>query len=273
MNVYPNAKLNLGLFVTGRRPDGYHLLETAFFPVPLCDELELELTDAAEDELIVTGGVETGELQDNLVLRAVRALRRIHSFPSLRLRLTKHIPSGAGMGGGSADASFTLTAVNKLCALGCSPGELEAIALTLGADCPVFVRNAPAVGRGIGEELTPIALDKLHDYHLSIVKPPIHISTAEAFRGLLPPKPVAIPIEELLARPVEEWRHCLLNDFEASLFPHHPILSAIKDELYALGADFALMTGSGAALYALSHQPLPLNSLRQADYFLYQGKL
>ena len=136
MNVYPNAKLNLGLFVTGRRPDGYHLLETAFLPVPLCDELELELTDTAEDELIVTGGVETGELQDNLVLRAVWALRRVHSFPSLRLRLTKQIPSGAGMGGGSSDASFTLTAINELCALGCSQQELEAIALTLGGRLP-----------------------------------------------------------------------------------------------------------------------------------------
>ena len=272
MIVYPNAKLNLGLFVTGRRSDGYHLLETAFLPIPLCDTLELELTDAAEDELIVTGGVETGALQDNLVLRAVRALRQLRSFPSVRLCLTKQIPSGAGMGGGSADASFTLTAINELCSLGLSTEELEAIALTLGADCPIFVRNQPAVGRGIGEVLTPLALD-LKGYHLTIVKPPIHISTAEAFRGLLPLKPVATPIEELVARPVAEWRGCLFNDFEASLFPHHPVLSEIKDELDALGADFALMTGSGAALYALSRQPLQLDSLRRADYFLYEGKL
>ena len=168
MIVYPNAKLNLGLFVTGRRPDGYHLLETAFLPIPLCDTLELELTDAAEDELIVTGGVETGALQDNLVLRAVRALRQLRSFPSVRLRLTKQIPSGAGMGGGSADASFTLTAINELCSLSLSTEELEAIALTLGADCPIFVRNQPSVGRGIGEVLTPLALD-LKGYHLTIV--------------------------------------------------------------------------------------------------------
>ena len=180
MIVYPNAKLNLGLFVTGRRSDGYHLLETAFLPIPLCDTLELELSDADEDELIVTGGVETGALQDNLVLRAVRALRQLRSFPSVRLCLTKQIPSGAGMGGGSADASFTLTAINELCSLGLSTEELEAIALTLGADCPIFVRNQPAVGRGIGEVLTPLTLH-LKGYHLTIVKPPIHISTAEAF--------------------------------------------------------------------------------------------
>ena len=265
MIVYPNAKLNLGLFVTGRRSDGYHLLETAFLPIPLCDTLELELTDAAEDELIVTGGVETGALQDNLVLRAVRALRQLHSFPSVCLRLTKLIPSGA-------DASFTLTAINELCSLGLSTEELEAIALTLGADCPIFVRNQPTVGRGIGEILTPLTLD-LKGYHLTIVKPPIHISTAEAFRGLLPLKPAETPIEELIARPIVEWRDCLINDFEPSLFPHHPVLSEIKDELYALGADFALMTGSGAALYALSRQPLQLDSLRRVDYFLYEGKL
>ena len=176
------------------------------------------------------------------------------------------------MGGGSADASFTLTAINELCSLGLSTEELEAIALTLGADCPIFVRNQPAVGRGIGEVLTPLSLD-LKGYHLTIVKPPIHISTAEAFRGLLPLKPAETPIEELVARPVAEWRDCLFNDFEASLFPHHPVLSEVKDELYALGADFALMTGSGAALYALSRQPLQLDSLRRADYFLYEGKL
>jgi len=149
---------------------------------------------------------------------------------------------------------------------------LGSVLLTLGAACPFFVRKRPAVGRGIGEVLTPLSLD-LKGYHLTIVKPPINISTAEAFRGLLPLKPAETPIEELVARPVAEWRDCLFNDFEASLFPHHPVLSEIKDELYALGADFALITGSGAALYALSRQPLQLDSLRRADYFLYEGKL
>lgn len=274
MIVYPNAKINLGLFITGRRSDGYHLLETGFLPIPLCDVLEISIVaGATEDQLEVVGPIETGALSDNLVLRAVRALRAVRPFSALSLRLTKHIPSGAGMGGGSADASFTLTAVNELCALGLSPEELERIAVQLGADCPIFVRNQPALGRGIGEELSPLSLPQLEGYHLTIVKPEIHISTAEAFRGLLPIKPMETSLEALLSEPITSWSSAVINDFEPSLFPRYPELKEIKEKLYDLGADFALMTGSGAALYALSKEPLPLDSFEGKGYFLWQGTL
>ena len=274
MTVYPNAKINLGLFITGRRSDGYHLLETGFLPLPLCDVLELSvLLDEAEDRLEVVGGIETGVLSDNLVLRAVRALRAVHPFPALSLRLAKHIPSGAGMGGGSADASFTLTAVNELCTLGLSPEELEQIALGLGADCPIFVRNQPALGRGIGEVLTPLTLPQLAGYHLTVVKPEVHISTAEAFRGLLPIEPRETSLEVLLSQPVPSWSSSVINDFEPSLFPRYPELKEIKAELYRLGADFALMTGSGAALYALSKEPLSLETFEKKGHFLWQGRI
>ena len=274
MIVYPNAKINLGLFITGRRSDGYHLLETGFLPIPLCDVLEISLADdAAEDQLEVVGAIETGALSDNLVLRAVRALHAVRPFPALSLRLTKHIPSGAGMGGGSADASFTLTAVNELCSLGLSPEELERIAVQLGADCPIFVRNQPALGRGIGELLSPLSLPQLEGYHLTIVKPEIHISTAEAFRGLLPIKPMETSLEALLSEPITSWSSAVINDFEPSLFPRYPELKEIKEKLYDLGADFALMTGSGAALYALSKEPLPLATFEGKGYFLWQGTL
>lgn len=274
MLVRPNAKINLGLFITGRRPDGYHLLETVFLPIPLSDELEIAVReDLPADQLEVLGGVETGALEDNLVLRAVRLLRERYTFPALSLRLTKHIPSGAGMGGGSADASFTLTALNELLALGASPEALEALALCLGADCPLFVRNLPALGQGIGEELTPLALPQLAGLYLSVVKPALHSSTAEAFRGLQgfsqPPR----PLPELLTLPLERWREVLTNDFETSLFPLYPELAQLKEALYALGADFALMTGSGAALYALSRQPLNLDPLQGGGHFLWQGIL
>lgn len=274
MLVRPNAKINLGLFITGRRPDGYHLLETVFLPIPLSDELEIAVReDLPADQLEVLGGVETGALEDNLVLRAVRLLRERYTFPALSLRLTKHIPSGAGMGGGSADASFTLTALNELLALGASPEELEALALRLGADCPLFVRNLPALGQGIGEELTSLALPQLAGLYLSVVKPALHSSTAEAFRGLQgfsqPPR----PLPELLTLPLERWREVLTNDFETSLFPLYPELAQLKEALYTLGADFALMTGSGAALYALSRQPLNLDTLQGEGRFLWQGIL
>ena len=232
MTVYPNAKINLGLFITGRRSDGYHLLETGFLPIPLCDVLELSvLADEEEDRLEVVGGIETGALSDNLVLRAVRALRAVRPFPALSLCLAKHVPSGAGMGGGSADASFTLTAVNELCTLGLSPEELEQIALGLGADCPIFVRNQPALGRGIGEVLTPLTLPQLAGYHLTIVKPEVHISTAEAFRGLLPIEPRETSLEVLLSHPISSWSSSVINDFEPSLFPRYPELKEIKAEL------------------------------------------
>lgn len=274
MTVYPNAKINLGLFITGRRSDGYHLLEAGFLPIPLCDVLELSvLADGVEDRLEVVGGIETGALSDNLVLRAVRALRAVRTFPALSLRLTKHVPSGAGMGGGSADASFTLTAVNELCALGLPPEELEQIALGLGADCPIFVRNQPALGRGIGEVLTPLTLPQLAGYHLAIVKPEVHISTAEAFRGLLPIESRETSLEVLLSQPVSSWSSSVINDFEPSLFPRYPELREIKAELYRLGADFALMTGSGAALYALSKEPLFLEAFEKKGYFLWQGRI
>ena len=274
MTVYPNAKINLGLFITGRRSDGYHLLETGFLPIPLCDVLELSvLAGEEEDRLEVVGGIETGALSDNLVLRAVRALRAVRPFPALSLRLAKHVPSGAGMGGGSADASFTLTAVNELCALGLSTEELEQIALGLGADCPIFVRNQPALGRGIGEVLTPLTLPQLAGYHLAIVKPEVHISTAEAFRGLLPIEPRETSLEVLLRQPVSSWSSSVINDFEPSLFPRYSELKEIKAELYRLGADFALMTGSGAALYALSKEPLSLKTFEKKGYFLWLGRI
>lgn len=273
MIVYPNAKINLGLYVVGKRPDGYHLLETGFLPIPLCDTLEIEPGEGSEDELEVQGGIETGATADNLVLRAVRALRALRPIPPLHIRLTKVIPSGAGLGGGSADATFTLRALDELFALGLTDEELEAVALTLGADCPIFVRNVPAVGRGIGEVLTPLCLDLLEGLYLTVVKPELHIVTREAFGGLRTIEPRAIPLEQTLAQPIERWREELTNAFEDSLFPLYPELAQLKGVLYDLGATFALLTGSGAALYALSHEPLPLGRLERPGLFIWQGRL
>ena len=273
MIVYPNAKINLGLYVVGKRPDGYHLLETGFLPIPLCDTLEIEPSQGLSDELEVEGGIETGATEDNLVLRAVRALRAQYPIPPLRIRLTKVIPSGAGLGGGSADATFTLRALNELFALGLTSEELEAVALTLGADCPIFVRNAPAVGRGIGEVLSPLAVEHLGGLYLTVIKPELHVVTREAFRGLRAIGPRAVPIEQTLAQPIEQWRGELTNAFEESLFPLYPELERLKAQLYELGATFALLTGSGAALYALSREPLPLGGLEGSGLFIWQGKL
>ncbi len=252
MIVYPNAKINIGLQVVGKRPDGYHLLESCFYPIPLKDCLEiLPNEELQDDKLLVYGADNLGNLQDNLVLRAVRLLRENYDFPYLEIYLYKHIPSGAGMGGGSADASFTLKAVNDLFALGLTDKELKAYALKLGADCPFFINNRPSLGEGIGEILSPINGLSLEQYNLVIVKPDVHISTADAFRGL---KNIGLKehsVFEIIKGEPKTWKSSLFNDFEESIFPLYPSLGTIKDKLYEIGAIYASMTGSGSAIFAL----------------------
>lgn len=274
MISFPNAKINLGLNIIGRRPDGYHLLETLFYPIPLCDVLEAHpLPEGQEDRLTLYGADNLGDPADNLVLRAVRALRARYAVPPLDIYLRKHIPSGAGMGGGSADASFMLTMLNRELALGVTQEELREIALGLGADCPVFIDNVPAFGEGIGEQLTPYEGLSLSGYVLVVVKPELHISTAEAFRGLRRVAPAPEPLRELLDLPLEQWHSRVVNDFEESLFPLHPELEKIKTWLYDQGAIYASMTGSGAALYGIFAEEIELDRYELKDYFVWQHKL
>ncbi len=274
MIVYPNAKINIGLQVVAKREDGYHLLSSCFYPIPLKDCLELLPNEKlSQDKLSVYGADNLGDTQDNLVLRAVKLLRQKHTFPPLDIHLYKHIPSGAGMGGGSADASFTLNAVNKLFELGISSDELKAYALELGADCPFFIDNQPALGEGIGEVLTPIKSLDLSKYNLLIVKPDLHINTGSAFRGLKHIGKKDYSVLEVIQQSPETWRNKLHNDFEDSLFPIHPELKDIKDELYEMGATYASMTGSGAALFGLFEQELSTEQLSKFDnHFVWQSK-
>lgn len=253
MILFPNAKINIGLQVTARRADGYHDLDTVFYPIPLCDALEVvEATapDAPLCTLHLAGAPLEGNPDDNLVVRAVQLLRSEgYVFPPVEVWLTKHIPSGAGLGGGSSDAAFTLVMLNSLFALGISDDRLEAFAARLGADCAVFVRNRPVYATGIGNIFTPLSLT-LAGYTLVVVKPDVFVSTREAFRGVTPCPPDVTLLHKVEA-PVSEWSALITNDFESSIFPLHPELPALKERLYALGADYAAMSGSGSALYAL----------------------
>ncbi len=274
MIVYPNAKLNLGLQIVGRRADGYHLLSSCFYPIPLCDTLEILLRENGEEDLFVMYGSDTIEQDEhNLVLKAIRKLREHYTIPSLEIYLHKHIPSGAGMGGGSADASFTLRCVNDLLGLGISQSELEAMALELGADCPFFIANCVALAEGIGEKLTPLTSPNLTPYNIVIVKPDFAISTAEAFRGLKHIGKKKHSIKDLMTLEPKAWQDKLHNDFEDSLFPLYPQLGAIKEELYRLGADYVSMTGSGSAIYALfeDYIALPQEGVFEGS-FVWQSK-
>ena len=256
MITFPNAKINIGLQVTERRPDGYHNLDTVFYPIPTHDALEVIVAEGADyDCRLHLSGVEIeGDTDNNLVVRAYRLLAADYTLPAVDVYLHKHIPTGAGLGGGSADASYMLRLLNEMCALGISDEELEAYAARLGADCPFFIKNTPVYATGIGNEFHPIALD-LSGWHIVVVKPNVFVSTKEAYSMVHPEKP-EVTLDKKIVRPIEEWRETVSNDFEKGIFAIHPELADIKNRLYELGAVYAAMSGSGSALYGLFAKPV-----------------
>ena len=255
MVSFPNAKINLGLNIVRRRPDGYHDLETAFYPAGWRDVLEISpvAAGASPDEgvrITLTGIVPEGAPSDNLCVKAWRILRReFPGLPAVAMHLHKTIPTGAGLGGGSSDGVAALRMLSELHELPVTTERLEALALELGSDCPFFVRNRPCFAQGRGERMQEMALD-LSGYGLMVVHPGIHVSTAQAFAGVQP-KPPVFPIPEILKEPVERWRDRLVNDFEASVFAAHPAIADIKEALYEKGAVYASMSGSGSSVYGI----------------------
>lgn len=259
MKCYPIAKINLGLNVVARRPDGYHNLQTIFYPVPLSDELDVEATDDPQEcQLKVVGIKIEGDLAENLVIRAYRLLKQdFPQLPCLSVRLVKCIPTQAGMGGGSSDAAYMLRTLNEYCELGLSSEQLRRYAAHLGADCAFFIDPRPQYAEGIGDQLSPVTLN-LRGWHLGLVRPDIPVSTAEAYAHVTPKMP-QLNCRDVVLQPVETWRQALVNDFEESVFSQHPKLGRIKQHLYDLGATYAAMSGSGSALFGLFRQPVKLD--------------
>jgi 4-diphosphocytidyl-2-C-methyl-D-erythritol kinase len=251
MVVFPRAKINVGLNITGKRSDGYHNIETLFIPVGLCDALEFvgAPPGVVADELIVTGLVTDCNPADNLVVRALNLIRTRCTVPPLRMHLHKAIPPGSGLGGGSSDASAMLVALNKFFSLGIDDAILQEMALTIGSDCPVFIAGTPVLASGRGEIFSPApALPS--GLTLVIVHEGIHISTAEAYGNCHPRKP-DYRLSELIAEPPERWKETIKNDFEDYAFSKHPILAEIKESMYRAGALYSSMSGSGSAVYGL----------------------
>lgn len=254
MISYPNCKINLGLHVVGRRADGYHDLETIFLPVhELCDELEIVEGPLAMQQDGITLDNAT---EDNLCLKAWRLLHEEFVIPSVRIRLKKGIPFGAGLGGGSSDAAFTLKMLNEMFALNLTDSQLEQRAACLGADCAFFIQNRPAYATGIGDVLNPIKFTILNSQFSIQIEIPEgeHVSTKEAYGGLDMSRANRNPhcdLREALKRPIEEWRTLIVNDFETSVFPAHPAIAALKDDMYRRGALYSSMTGSGAAVFGI----------------------
>lgn len=257
MIVYPNCKINLGLNVVRKRTDGYHDLETVFYPVPLTDKLEAVVGNGADGtcSLSLSGNPIEGNAADNLIVKAYNLLAADHRLPHVDFDLEKHIPSQAGLGGGSSDATYTLRLLNELCQLHLDSPTLQRYAARLGADCAFFVTAEPSFATGIGDILTPMADECAHlkGLYLLIVKPSVAISTAQAF-SFIKPQPPIIRCKEVVAQPIDEWRDRLGNDFEVSIFNIHPEIRSVKQQLYSMGATYAQMSGSGSAFFGIFNE-------------------
>lgn len=246
---FPNAKINIGLSITERRTDGYHNLETIFYPVSVKDGLEIIAAD--NTKMFLSGLPVEGNSDNNLVWKAYQLLSG--EFPDrikpLEIHLHKTIPMGAGLGGGSADGAFMLNMLNDFFSLNLSPSLLENYALQLGSDCPFFIHNKAAFAKGRGEIMEPVALN-LEDYSIQLICPKLHISTAHAFKGIVPQKP-CFNLNEIASLVITDWKDYISNDFEKTLFLLYPILEQAKQQLYEQGAIYASLSGTGATVYGI----------------------
>ena len=249
MILFPNAKINLGLDILRKRADGYHDIETVMMPVPWRDVLEIVPARGEETTLTVTGRKVDCPPEKNLVMKAYRALCEEVTLPSVDIYLRKIIPDGAGLGGGSADASFTLMGLNELFSLGFTKAELARIASSLGADCPFFIYNTPMLCTGTGTDMSPVEVD-LSGLDLLIVKPQVNVPTAVAYSRTSPAIP-EVTVSQLLASPRDSWQGRLKNDFEPSVFLTYPDIAAVKERIMSLEPVYASMSGSGASVYGL----------------------
>lgn len=257
MIVFPCAKINLGLNIVSKREDGYHNLETVFYPIPLYDALEIKYMDEkfpsdTACDLKVTGNAVDCDEQKNLVVKAYHILAADYQLQRIHTHLYKHIPSQAGLGGGSSDAAFMIRLLDERFRLNIGNPEMERYAARLGADCAFFIEAEPAYAEGIGDVLMPAdgPDGNLHGYYLCVVKPDVAVSTKEAYSAITPKKP-AKSCRDIVRQPIETWKEELINDFEGPIFKMHPELEAIKQKLYDQGAVYASMSGSGSALYGI----------------------
>ncbi|WP_286858270.1 MULTISPECIES: 4-(cytidine 5'-diphospho)-2-C-methyl-D-erythritol kinase [Sphingobacterium] len=267
MILFANAKINIGLQVIAKRTDGYHELNSVFYPLPLYDIIELLETDKEQSTLTVQGERIPGDQADNLCLRAHALLKKEFDIPSVTIDLIKQIPIGAGLGGGSADASFVLKGLNELFKLNLTDLQLKEYAAQLGADCPFFIGNTPVFATGIGTDFKTVSLD-LSEYYIAVIMPDIHISTAEAYKGVKP-KASDVNLEEAIRLPIQEWKFLIRNDFEDDIFDNHPLLKEIKEALYQKGAIYASMSGSGAAIYGIFWEKTDLSEFSRYGKIYY----
>lgn len=267
MIAFPNAKINIGLQILSKRPDGYHNLETVFYPVrKLFDALEI--IEAKDTSLHLSGiPLADHDPADNLCLKAYRLLKKDFLLPGFEIHLHKRIPSGGGLGGGSSDAAFLIRLINEYCGLKLSVDTMKSYAAQLGADCPFFIENSPQFAEGIGERLTPIDVD-LSAYCIVVVTPPVHVSTAQAFSGVQV-GPEGKGLKECISKPMAHWKDTISNDFETTVFASFPEIERIKSELYQRGALYAAMSGSGSSVFGIFDKAVELAELEKNNLVFY----
>ncbi len=265
MVVFPNAKINLGLTILNKRDDGYHNLETFFYPILIKDVLEIIASDTFE---FTTSGISIDAInEENICIQAYQLLKKdFPKLPAVKMHLHKTIPMGAGLGGGSADGAFTLKLLNQKFELGLSTAQLIKYSLQLGSDCPFFILNKPSFATGRGETLEEINID-LSNYKIILINPGIHIHTGWAFTQLTPPL-LSKKRKEIIQQPIDSWKAELLNDFETPVFKKYPEIKSIKKELYHQGAVYASMSGSGSSVFGVFNKEEITNFPLPENYFI-----
>lgn len=272
MIFFPKAKINIGLNIIRKRTDGYHELESLFYPIPLFDSLEWIKSKESgmkvfsKENGIINRCMEL-EKNDNLVIKAYKLLQKDYSLPCLTFYLIKNIPTGAGLGGGSSDAAYTLRGLNEAYSLGLNTEQLRNYASQLGSDCAFFIEALPSLATGRGEILKPFPL-KLENYFLVLIKPSFSIPTAEAYSGISPKEP-RLSLENSLIMPIQDWKTEIKNDFEETLFIQFPQLQNLKNELYRQGALYASLSGSGSAIYGIFKKPIKIPVLEKENQVFY----
>lgn len=263
MVSFPPCKINLGLNVLARRPDGFHDIETCFYPVPWTDILEVIPANAFS--FSSTGIPIPGSIDDNLCVKAYRLIQQDIAIPPVAIHLHKVVPMGAGLGGGSSDAAHCLMLLNHVLSLNLSHDQLLMYAARLGSDCAFFLNDQPAIGRGRGEVLQNVHVE-LKGKYLLLVKPDIHIATADAYKSIVPNN-TRMPVADIIQQPIKRWKEILTNDFETTVFKNHPAIAALKAKLYQYGARYAAMSGSGSSVFGIFDEPVSLRHLFSKEIY------
>ena len=265
MLCFPNAKINLGLNIISKRSDGYHNLETIFYPIAIRDALEIVPAEKEEGVFKQSGILLDGDPKQNLVMKAFSLLKKEYSIPEIDIYLRKNIPFGAGLGGGSSDAAFMLKLLNNIYNLHLTEEKLEELASQLGADCAFFIRNKPVFASGVGNIFSPIELS-LKGYYIVLIKPDIHVSTKDAYAIITPCQP-DLCLTEIIKNPVDTWKDTMINDFETSVFAQYPAIKNIKNKLYDLGALYASMSGSGSSVLGIFREEVDFSKEFRGNVF------